>query len=165
MLGSVGAWLAVLVLIIRNTILSFLASIQISTQELIKDGDWIEVPCYDASGTVIDINLDLIKIQNFDNMISVIPTYKVVDVAYKNWRAMQESGGRRMSLSIIHNIKGVSFCDIPLLESLTKYDLITDYLREKIRTINDFQLENVEAVDYPFGWSPNHQRGILYEIH
>lgn len=149
LLGSVGAWLAVLLLIFRDTILSFLASVQISTQELIKDGDWIEVPSYDANGIVIDINLNSIKIQNFDNTVSVIPTYKVVDVAYKNWRAMQDSGGRRMSPSIVVDINSIKFCDTALLQSLAKYDLIADFINEKIQHIQDFQDENVEAVDFP----------------
>ena len=149
LLGSVGAWLAVLLLIFRDTILSFMASIQISTQELVKDGDWIEVPSYGANGTVIDINLNSIKIQNFDNTISVIPTYKIVDVAYKNWRAMQESGGRRMSPSIVVDITTIKFCDIALLESLAKYDLLADFINEKIQHIQDFQHENAKAVDFP----------------
>jgi len=149
LLGSVGAWLAVLLLIFRDTILSFLASIQISTQELIKDGDWIEVPSYDANGIVVDVNLNSIKIQNFDNTLSVIPTYKVVDVAYKNWRAMQDSGGRRMSPSIIVDINSIKFCDIALLKTFSKYDLIADFINEKIQHIQEFQLENVAGVDFP----------------
>lgn len=149
LLGSIGAWLAVLLLIFRDTILSFLASVQISTQELIKDGDWIEVPSYDANGTVIDINLNTIKIQNFDNTISVIPTYKIVDVAYKNWRAMQDSGGRRMSPSVILDISSIKFCSLTLLEDLSKYDIIADFINEKTQEIKDFQLEHAEAIDFP----------------
>lgn len=149
LLSGVGAWLAVLLLIFRDTILSFLASIQISTQELIKDGDWIEVPSYNANGTVIDVNLNSIKIHNFDNTVSVIPTYKVVDVAYKNWRAMEDSGGRRMSPSIIVDISSVKFCDKVLLASLAKYDLIADFIEEKIQQIQEFQLEQGGAVDFP----------------
>lgn len=149
LLGSVGAWLAVLLLIFRDTILSFLASIQISTQELIKDGDWIEVPSYDANGVVVDVNLNTIKIQNFDNTLTIIPTYKIVDVAYKNWRAMQDSGGRRMSPSIIIDISSIKFCDTALLKSLSKYELIADFINEKMQLIQDFQLEKDEAVDFP----------------
>jgi miniconductance mechanosensitive channel len=149
LLGSIGAWLAVLLLIFRDTILSFLASIQISTQELIKDGDVINVPSYNAHGFVVDMNLNSIKIQNFDNTLSVIPTYKIVDVAYINERVMWESGGRRMSPSIIIDINSIKFCDIPLLEDLSKYDMLSEYINEKITQIQDFRTEVPEAVDFP----------------
>ena len=149
LLSGVGAWLAVLLLIFRDTILNFMASVQLSSQQLVKDGDWIEVPSYGANGFVIEINLNTIKVRNFDNTITVIPTYKMVEVAYKNWRAMEESGGRRIKKSIILDLSTVKFCDQALFESLGKYDLIAEYIDEKIRDINDFQSSKDESVDFP----------------
>jgi len=149
LLSGVGAWLAVLLLIFRDTILNFMASVQLSSQQLVKDGDWIEVPSYGANGFVIEINLNTIKVQNFDNTITVIPTYKMVEVAYKNWRAMQESGGRRIKKAIILDMSTVKFCDQQLFESLGKYDLIADYINETIRSIDEFQSQQEESVDFP----------------
>jgi miniconductance mechanosensitive channel len=149
LLSGVGAWLAVLLLIFRDTILNFMASVQLSSQQLVKDGDWIEVPSYGANGFVTEINLNTIRVKNFDNTDTVIPTYKMVEVAYKNWRAMQESGGRRIKKSIILDMSTVKFCDNELFESLGKYDLITGYIDEKIRQINDFQSQHDESVDFP----------------
>jgi miniconductance mechanosensitive channel len=149
LLSGVGAWLAVLLLIFRDTILNFMASVQLSSQQLVKDGDWIEVPSYGANGFVIEINLNTIKVRNFDNTITVIPTYKMVEVAYKNWRAMEESGGRRIKKSIILDLSTVKFCDQALFESLGKYDLIADYINDKIRDIEEFQSQQEESVDFP----------------
>lgn len=149
LLSGVGAWLAVLLLIFRDTILNFMASVQLSSQQLVKDGDWIEVPSYGANGFVIEINLNTIKVRNFDNTITVIPTYKMVEVAYKNWRAMEESGGRRIKKSIILDVSTVKFCDQALFESLGKYDLIAEYIDEKIRDIDEFQSSKDESVDFP----------------
>ena len=100
LLTGLGALTAVLLLIFQNTILSLVASIQIVANDLLKEGDWIEVPSYGADGDVVNVNLHTIKIRNFDMTYTVIPTYKIIDVAYKNWRGMQESGGRRNSTCI-----------------------------------------------------------------
>lgn len=149
LLGGIGAWLAVLLLIFRDTILNFLASIQISTQELVKDGDWIEVPSYEANGIVSDISLNSIRVQNFDNTTTVIPTYKIVDVAYKNWRGIEESGGRRIRLSIHFDVHSVKFCDMAMLENLKKYDLIADTVSSQIEHIKESQLDAAKPFDFP----------------
>jgi len=149
LLGGLGAWLAVLLLIFRDTILAFVASVQISTQELVKDGDWIEVPGFDANGLVEDISLNSIVVRNFDNTITMIPTYKIVDVAFKNWRGMQESGARRMRRTLDIDINSIKFCDLALLDKLSKYDLITDTVNEEIEKIKVHNLDAVEAPDFP----------------
>jgi miniconductance mechanosensitive channel len=100
LLTGLGAITAILLLIFRDTILSLVASIQISTHNLIREGDWLEVPSYEADGDVINMTLHTIKVQNWDKTISVIPTYKMTEVAYKNWRGMQESGGRRIKRAL-----------------------------------------------------------------
>jgi len=131
LLTGLGALTAVLLLIFHDTILSFLASIQISTQDLIKEGDWIEVPSYGADGDVINITLHTIKIQNWDKTISVIPTYKVNEVAYKNWRGMQESGGRRIKRAIYIDLGSIRFCDQEMIDRFRKVDILQPYLDQK----------------------------------
>ena len=149
LLGGVGAWLAVLLLIFRDTILAFLASVQISTQELVKDGDWIEVPSFNANGIINDISLNSITVRNFDNTLTVIPTYKIVDVAFRNYRGMEESGGRRMIRSLKFDVHSIRFCDMPLLETLRKYDLVADVVDEHIDKIKQSQLESAVPLDFP----------------
>jgi miniconductance mechanosensitive channel len=149
LLGGVGAWLAVLLLIFRDTILAFLASVQISTQELVKDGDWIEVPSYNANGIINDISLNSITVRNFDNTLTVIPTYKIVDVAFRNYRGMEESGGRRMIRSINFDVNSIKFCDLELLKKMSRYDLITDVINEQMEKIKENELASTPPNDFP----------------
>jgi miniconductance mechanosensitive channel len=149
LLGGIGAWLAVLLLIFRDTILAFVASVQISTQGLVKDGDWIEVPSFNANGIISDISLNSIKVQNFDNTITMIPTYKIVDVAFRNYRGMEESGGRRMTRSIDFDINSIRFCDLEMLENLGKSDLISDAVKEQMNLLKENELESGKPIDFP----------------
>lgn len=148
LLAGLGAWLAVLLLIFRDTILNFLASIQLSTQELIKDGDWIEVPTLGVEGVVSDVTLNVIKVRNFDNTVSVIPTYKLVEVPYKNYRGMEESGGRRIVLTIAFDVGSVGFCDLALLENLSGYDLIADVVGEQIDGLKELALDSAAPAEF-----------------
>ena len=91
---------AVILLIFRDTILSFVASIQITSNDLVRVGDWIEVPTYGADGDVVDIALHTVKIQNWNKTFTIIPTHKLIEVTFKNWRGMQISGGRRIKRAI-----------------------------------------------------------------
>ncbi|MEN8171590.1 MAG: mechanosensitive ion channel domain-containing protein [Chloroflexota bacterium] len=138
LLTGLGALTAVLLLIFQNTILSFVASIQISSQGLIKEGDWIEVPSYGADGDVVDMTLHQVKIQNFDKTITVIPTYKMLDTAYKNWRGMEESGGRRIKRAVHIDLMSIRFCDREMLAEYRKIDLIREVIDEKISVLNTF---------------------------
>jgi miniconductance mechanosensitive channel len=131
LLTGLGAATAVLLLIFRDTLLSFVASLQIQFNDLIREGDWIEVPQYSADGDVSNIALHTVKIQNWDKTISVIPTYKLLEVPFKNWRGMQESGGRRIKRAINIDLNSVKFCDADLLERLKQIDLIKDYVDTK----------------------------------
>jgi len=141
LLTGLGALTAVLLLIFHDTILSFVASVQISTQDLIKEGDWIEVPSYEADGDVVNMTLHTIKIQNWDKTISVIPTHKINEVAYKNWRGMQESGGRRIKRAIYLDLGSIRFCDPEMLERFRKVDILRPYLDQRTAEI---ELENRE---------------------
>jgi len=149
LITGLGALTAVLLLIFQNTILSLVASIQIVANDLIKEGDWIEVPSFEADGDVVNISLHTIKIRNFDMTYSVIPTYKIVDVAYRNWRGMKESGGRRIQRSMSVDMVSIRFCDPDLLATLSKIDIIHDFLEEKIRAIEAYKQEHMDHFDSP----------------
>jgi miniconductance mechanosensitive channel len=131
LLAGLGAMMAVLLLIFRDTILSFVAGLQIQSNDLVREGDWLEVPSYSADGDVLNISLHSVKVQNFDKTISVIPTYKLVEVPFKNWRGMQESGGRRIKRAIHLDLSSIRFCDAAMIERLGKIDLIRDYVAAK----------------------------------
>jgi len=126
LLSGLGALMAILLLVFRNTLLSFVASLQIQSGDLVKEGDWIEVPSYGADGDVINIALYTVKIQNWDKTITMIPTYKLLDTPYKNWRGMQESGGRRIKRAIHIDLNSVKFCDQEMIERFSKITLVRD---------------------------------------
>jgi miniconductance mechanosensitive channel len=149
LLAGFGAWLAVLMLIFHDTILNFVASIQISTQELVKAGDWIDVPSYDASGTVTDISLHAIKVSNYDNTFTVIPTHRMVDVAYKNSRGIEDSGGRAIEATLHLDVHSVKFCDLALLKRLANYDLISKVVEDQIEQLADDELAEAGPIDFP----------------
>ncbi len=137
-LTGLGALTAILVLVFKDTILSFVASIHISAYDLIRIGDWIEVPQYGADGDVIDIALHTIKVQNFDKTIVVIPTYKILEGSFKNWRGMQQAGARRIKRSVYIDLSSVKFLDERLLNKFRKFQLITDYIERKEKEIAEY---------------------------
>lgn len=149
LLTGLGAMTAVLLLIFQNTILSLVSSIQIAANDLIKEGDWIEVPSYDADGDVVNINLHTIKIRNFDMTYSIIPTNKILDVSFRNWRGMVESGGRRIQRSILLDQVSVKFCSLEMLKQLQKIDLLADWLAEKIKTLEIYARDHHDHYDLP----------------
>jgi miniconductance mechanosensitive channel len=149
LLTGLGALTAVLLLVFQNTILSIVASVQINSMDLIKEGDWIEVPSYDADGDVLNIGLHTIKVQNFDMTTSVIPTNKILDVAYKNWRGMKEAGGRRIQRHILIDMTSIKFCDDDMLIELSRIDLIQGYLKSKIEAIKKYQALHKDHYDSP----------------
>ncbi len=147
LLSGIGALTAVIMLIFRDTILSFVASLQISSNSLVKVGDWITVPQFGADGDVLDIALHTVKIQNWDKTITVIPTHKLLDVTFKNWRGMIQSGGRRIKRAIHIDLNSVKFCDKEMIDSFEKIHLLKDYIKGKKQiyeaTINDKKITNV----------------------
>jgi miniconductance mechanosensitive channel len=149
LLTGLGAIAAVLMLIFQNTILSLVASIQIAANDLLKEGDWVEVPSYGADGDVSNINLHTIKIRNFDMTYSIIPTYKIVDVPFRNWRGMKESGGRRIQRSLLVDMISIKFCSRDMLDRLCKIDLLSDLLAEKIAKIDEYQRKHQDHYDSP----------------
>lgn len=140
--SALGAMTVVLLLIFKDTILGFVASIQLSANNMLRINDWVSMPKYDADGDVIEMNLTTIKVQNWDKTITTIPTYAFIAESFKNWRGMSESGGRRIKRSINIKISSVKFCTPDMLERLKKVQLIADYIDEKSRTIEAYNKAN-----------------------
>jgi len=141
LLSGVGALTAVIILVFRDTILSFVASLQISNYDLVRVGDWIEVPKYGADGDVIDIALHTVKVQNWDKTITIIPTHKLIEDTFKNWRGMQETGGRRVKRSIFIDQNSIIFVDEELLKKFMNIQLLKDYIQRKTEEIDKHNRE------------------------
>ena len=135
-LTAMGALSAVLLLVFKDTILGFVASIQIAANDLVRIGDWVTMEKYGADGDVIEINLSTVKIQNFDKTITTIPTYNLISDSFKNWRGMAESSGRRIKRSILINTPSVRFLEEDELEKLLKIERISKYISQKSSEIN-----------------------------
>lgn len=131
LLSGLGAMAAVLLLIFQDTLLSLVASVQISSNDLIRVGDWIEMPQLNADGDVIDIALHTVKIQNWDKTISVIPTKRFLSDPFKNWRGMKETGGRRIKRSILIDQQSIHFLSTEEKQKLHRFNLLNQYLSDK----------------------------------
>lgn len=148
LLSGIGAMTAIIMLVFKDSILGFVSSIQISGNNLLRIGDWVEMPKYGADGDVIDITLNTVKIQNFDKTISTIPTYAFTSESFKNWRGMSESGGRRIKRSINIDMNSIKFCDDALLDRFKSNRLLTDYIDGKLSEIDSYHKElNIEPSD------------------
>jgi miniconductance mechanosensitive channel len=143
-LGAMGAMTAILLLIFKDTILGFVASIQMSVYDMVRVGDWISMPKYDADGDVMSINLNTVKVQNWDKTITTIPTYAFITDSFKNWRGMNDSGGRRINRAINLKVSSFKFCDEKMLLQFKKHKLIEDFIIEKE---NDVQKFNSKIID------------------
>nr|NIV04048.1 mechanosensitive ion channel [Calditrichia bacterium]NIV71668.1 mechanosensitive ion channel [Calditrichia bacterium]NIW00234.1 mechanosensitive ion channel [Candidatus Saccharibacteria bacterium] len=141
LVSGLGAMTAVLLLIFRDTILSFVASLQINNYDLVKVGDWIEVPKYGADGDVIDIALHTIKVQNWDKTITTIPTHKLIEESFKNWRGMQQSGGRRIKRAVHLDISSVKFCSQEMIDKFKRIHVLKDYIERKTEELERYNRE------------------------
>ena len=141
-LSGLGALTAVLMLVFKDTILSLVSSVQISSNDLFKIGDWVEAPQFGADGDVIDIALHSVKIQNWDKTISIIPTHKLTDSSFKNWRGMSDSGGRRIKRSIKIDMNSIKFCNNSMIERFKKFNVISDYINQKLSEIEKHNIDN-----------------------
>ena len=137
-LSVFGAMSAVVLLIFKDTILGFVSSIQMSANDMVRVGDWIEMPKFNADGDVIAINLNTVKVRNWDKTVTTIPTYFFTSDSFKNWRGMQESGGRRIKRSLNINVKSVKFVDATARESYKKIFLLKDYIETRQKEIEEF---------------------------
>jgi len=145
-ISGLGALTAVLLLIFQDTILSFVASVQIGQNDIIKIGDWIEVREYGADGDVVDIALHTVKVQNWDKTITTIPTSKIVNTSVKNWRAMSEYGGRRIKRAINIDISSIKFLSDTELANLELLPPLKNYLHSKKEELNEYN-KKISEID------------------
>lgn len=144
--AGLGASAAILTLVFKDTILGFVAGIQLSANDMLRQGDWITMSKYGADGTVIEVTLNAIKVRNFDNTITTIPPYALVSDAFQNWRGMQDSGARRIKRSINIDMNSVHFCTPEMLDRFRKISLITDYIDGKEEELKKYNKEhNIDA--------------------
>ena len=144
--GAFGAISAVLILVFKDTILGFIASIQLSANDMVRVGDWVEMPKYGADGDVIEINLTTIKVRNWDKTITTVPTYSFISDSFKNWRGMQETGARRISRSIFIDQHSVKFATPEMIERFKKIHLLKDFIPQKEKEIQEYNKEkNVDV--------------------
>lgn len=137
-LSAFGAMTAILLLVFKDTILGLVASVQMSTNDMVRVGDWVEMPKFNADGAVLDINLNTVKIQNWDKTITTIPTYYFITDSFKNYRGMQQSGGRRIKRAIFADVNSVKFADPAMRAMFKKYELIRDYVAEREQEIGRY---------------------------
>ncbi len=137
-LSGIGALAAVLMLVFRDSILGLVAGIQIVANDMVRIGDWIEMPKYEADGDVIEISLNTIKVKNFDNTITTIPSYALISDSFRNWRGMIDSGARRIKRSIYIDINSVQFCDQKMIDRFSKIHYLTEYIKNKTKDIETY---------------------------
>lgn len=141
-LSAFGAMTAILLLVFKDTILGLVASVQMSSNDMVRVGDWVEMPKFNADGDVIDINLNTVKVQNWDKTTTTIPTYYFITDSFKNWRGMQETGGRRIKRAIYVDAYSVKLVDAEMREKFKKYQLIKDYVEKRQEEIEEYNKKN-----------------------
>ena len=139
-IATLGALSAIILLIFKDSILGFVASIQVTINDTVRIGDWITMKSYNADGDVTEINLSTVKVQNFDNTITSIPTYKLVSDSFVNWRGMSESGGRRIKRALLIRVSSIRFVDDLQLEKLLKIERIAPFIKQRKKEI---EVENI----------------------
>ncbi len=145
MLTGLGAFSAVLLLIFKDPILGFVGGIQLSANDMVRQGDWISMPKYGADGTVLEISLTTVKVQNFDNTISTLPTYSLVSESFQNYRGMKDSGVRRMKRSISIDMSSVKFCSQEMLDKFRRITILQEYIDRTEAELENYNKEN--AID------------------
>jgi miniconductance mechanosensitive channel len=133
-----GAFSAVLMLVFKDPILGFVGGIQLTANNMVRIGDWIEMSKYGADGTVIEISLTTVKVQNWDRTITTIPTYTLVTDSFRNWRGMEESGGRRIKRSIKIDMNSITFCTPEMLEKFKKYEYVSEYVEKTEKVLQEY---------------------------
>lgn len=142
--SGLGAMMAIILLIFRDTLLSLVASVQLTNNDLVRVGDWIEMPQFNADGDVIDIALNTVKVQNWDRTITVIPTHKFLEHSFKNWRNMFEGGGRRIKRSIHINSSTIRFLSNQEIERFSRFALLQEYMTAKLAELENWNLQFAE---------------------
>ncbi|MEA2066987.1 MAG: mechanosensitive ion channel family protein [Thermotogota bacterium] len=137
LLGAIGAMSAVLILVFRDTLLGLVASYLITNENMVNIGDWISMPKYNADGSVIDISLHTVKVQNWDKTIVTIPIYAMVSDSFQNWKGMTQTGGRRIKRAVYIDMKSIKFCTEEMLKKFSKIQYIKDYIKRKKEEIEE----------------------------
>ena len=139
---ALGAASAIILLMFNDTIMGFVASIQVATNDMVRIGDWITFEKFGADGDVIEINLVSVKVQNFDKTITTIPTYALISDSFKNWRGMEESEGRRIKRALIIKQESVKYLTADEVENLKKIQLVSTYLDKRQNDIEEYNSKN-----------------------
>ncbi|MFD2412735.1 mechanosensitive ion channel family protein [Paenibacillus rhizoplanae] len=142
LLSGLGALSAVLMLVFKDSILGLVAGIQLSSNDMVRVGDWIEMPKYNADGNVIDITLNTVKVMNFDKTITMIPSYALISDSFKNWRGMEASGGRRIKRSVCIDTSSICFCTKEMIEQFQKVHYLSDYVTARLDEIHAYNIEH-----------------------
>lgn len=142
LLSGIGALAAVFSFVFKDSILGFIAGIQLTSNDMLRIGDWIEIPKYGADGDVIDITLNTVKVQNFDKTIVSLPAYALVSDSFKNWRGMMEFGGRRIKRSIYIDVNSITFCTPAMIEKYKKINYLKDYIISKEKELKSYNQGN-----------------------
>lgn len=137
-LSSLGAMTAILMIIFKDAIMGLIAGIQLTANNMVRPGDWIEMEKYGADGDVVDMSLTTIKVRNWDKTITTIPSYALISDSFKNWRGMQESGGRRIKRAVYIDMTSIGFCSNEMLERFKKIQYIAEYIDRKKREVDEY---------------------------
>jgi len=141
LLAGLGASAAILIFVFKDSIMGFVSGIQLSANNMLRPGDWITMPKYNADGIVIEVTLNTVKVRNWDNTITTLPPYALVSDSFQNWRGMHESGGRRVKRSINIDMNSVRFCTPEMLEKFQKIALLKDYIEETEEELKAYNQE------------------------
>jgi len=147
LLSGFGAMTAIVLLVFKDTILSLVASVQLTAQDMVRVGDWIEMPQFGADGDVIDVQLHTIKVQNWDKTITTIPTHRLISESFRNWRGMSQSGGRRIKRSIHLDVSTIRMQTRDEVEHFTRFALLGDYISAKNQELADYNAALDAEVD------------------
>jgi miniconductance mechanosensitive channel len=147
LLSGFGAMTAILLLVFKDTILSLVASVQLTAQDMVRVGDWIEMPQFGADGDVIDVQLHTVKIQNWDKTITTIPTHRLITDSFKNWRGMSQSGARRIKRTIFIDVSSIRFQTQDEVNHFTRFALLQDYVKNKEQDLADYNAGLATEVD------------------
>ncbi|MBD2872822.1 mechanosensitive ion channel family protein [Paenibacillus arenilitoris] len=142
LLSGIGALSAVIMLIFKDSILGLVAGVQLTSNDMVRVGDWIEMPKYGADGDIVDISLNTVKVQNFDKTITTIPTYALISDSFKNWRGMQNAGGRRIMRSVSVDTGSIVLCSPEMIEAFKKIHYLKDYIVLKEKEIELYNIDN-----------------------
>ena len=147
LLSGFGAMTAILLLVFKDTILSLVASVQLTAQDMVRVGDWIEMPQFGADGDVVDVQLHTVKVQNWDKTITTIPTHRLITDSFRNWRGMSQSGTRRIKRSLHIDVSTIRMQTDEEIKHFTRFALLKDYIKNKEQELSDYNAGLATEVD------------------